>query len=119
LVEVNGKPGTAPIELDVEVGKPLVLDASRSTDPDGQPFHFHWFHYAEAGSADGNLAAISLADAETPRATVTADAVCRPMWLPLMPCKGDGTAHIILAVTDEGSPQLTSYRRIILHVHSK
>ena len=26
-------------------------------------------------------------------------------------------AHVILAVTDDGSPQLTSYRRIILHVH--
>jgi hypothetical protein len=24
--------------------------------------------------------------------------------------------HIILEVTDEGSPSLTSYRRIILHV---
>jgi len=40
------------------------------------------------------------------------------MWLPLgPPCKGTGTAHIILAVTDNGSPQLTSYRRIILTVH--
>jgi hypothetical protein len=27
-----------------------------------------------------------------------------------------GTAHIILAVTNEGTPRLTSYRRIILHV---
>jgi hypothetical protein len=25
-------------------------------------------------------------------------------------------AHILLAVTDDGSPSLTSYRRIILHV---
>ena len=35
-----------------------------------------------------------------------------------MNCSGDGTAHIILAVTDNGSPQLTSYRRIILNVHA-
>jgi hypothetical protein len=34
----------------------------------------------------------------------------------MVPCKGDGVAHIILAVTDEGSPKLTSYRRVILHV---
>jgi hypothetical protein len=26
-------------------------------------------------------------------------------------------AHLILAVTDEGSPRLTSYRRVILTVH--
>jgi hypothetical protein len=119
LVEVNGSGGTAPIEMDVEVGKPVVLDASRSTDPDGQALHYRWFHYPEAGSADGNLSAITLTDAETPRVTVTADAVCRPFWLPLIPCKGTGTAHIILAVTDDGSPRLTSYRRVILHVHPR
>jgi hypothetical protein len=33
-------------------------------------------------------------------------------------CTGIGTAHVILAVTDEGSPPLTSYRRIILTVHA-
>ena len=36
----------------------------------------------------------------------------------LVPCRGDGVAHIILAVTDEGAPRLTSYRRVILHVHA-
>jgi len=27
-------------------------------------------------------------------------------------------AHVILEVTDEGAPQLTSYRRIVLHVRA-
>jgi hypothetical protein len=116
IVDVNGRPGTAPIEIDVEVGKPIVLDARRSSDPDGRALHFHWFHYAEAGSADGNLSTLTLTDAETPRLTVTASAVCRPAWLPLIPCKGVGAAHVILAVTGEGTPRLTSYRRVILHV---
>ena len=40
---------------------------------------------------------------------------CHAMWM-AVPCKGDGVAHIILAVTDEGSPSLTSYRQIILKV---
>ena len=78
---------------------------------------FNWFHYAEAGSADGNLAAVTLTDAETARAVVRADTACRPAWLPLIPCNGEGTAHIILAVTGEGALPLTSYRRVILHVH--
>ena len=30
-----------------------------------------------------------------------------------------GIAHIILAVEDDGSPTLTSYRRIILEIRSK
>ena len=82
----------------------------------GRRLQFHWFHYAEAGIADGNLAALTLTGADTAQVTVRADAACRPLWLPVIPCKGDGVAHVILAVTDEGSPQLTSYRRVILHV---
>ncbi len=119
VLEVNGQPGTAVIEVDAEVGKPVLLDASHSVDPDGQNLHFSWFHYAEAGAADANLAAITITGADTARATVTATAVCRPKWLPATAsCSGDGTAHIILAVTDDGTPQLTSYRRIILRVRA-
>ena len=116
IIDVNGTPGSSVIEMDVNAGQTVVLDATRSVDPDGRTLHFHWFHYAEAGLADGNLAALTLTDAETPRLTVHADSPCRPLWLPLIPCKGPGIAHIILAVTGEGSPKLTSYRRIILHV---
>jgi hypothetical protein len=104
------------VEMDVRVGQTITLDAGQSSDPDGQAIHYHWFHYAEAGLADGNLAAVTLTGADTTRVTVHADAACRPFWLPMIPCKGDGAAHVILAVTDEGSPQLTSYRRVILHV---
>ncbi len=116
VVVVNGQEGTQPIEMEASVGQSVELDASRSSDPDGQRLHYHWFQYAEAGSADGNIAALTLSDAETAKARVKVDAACRPMWLPLIPCRGGGTAHIILAVTDEGSPRLTSYRRVILHV---
>ena len=42
---VNGKGGTDPIEMDVPVGRSLLLDAGQSSDPDGQPIHYHWFHY--------------------------------------------------------------------------
>jgi hypothetical protein len=116
IAVVNGQTGTAPIEMDAEVGQTITLDAGQSSDPDGQALKFHWFHYAEAGQADGNLSAVTLAGAETARVTVKVESVCQPRWLPLIPCKGDGVAHIVLAVTDNGAPELTSYRRIILHV---
>ena len=114
---VNGQGGTAPLEMDVSVGQTVTLDA-------GAEQRSGWAEQAalslvplrEAGLADGNLAALTLSGADTPRVTVRADAACRPLWLPLIPCKGDGVAHVILAVTDDGSPRLTSYRRVILHV---
>jgi hypothetical protein len=36
-----------------------------------------------------------------------------------MPCKTEGVAHVILEVADDGSPRLTSYRRVIVHVGPK
>ena len=100
------------------MGKPVLLDASNSRDPDGKTLHYKWFHYAEAGGTGTNLAAVSITGAQTPQASVTLTAACRPMGLPgIVPCSGGGTAHIVLAVTDDGSPPLTAYRRVILNVH--
>jgi hypothetical protein len=122
IAVMNGMAGTEPILIDAEVGKPLKLDASGSHDPDnGQTLHYRWFHYAEAGSAGPKASPMRIEGEDTATATVTPTAVCKEPWMALpagmFQCMGDGTAHIILAVTDDGSPQLTSYRRVILTVH--
>jgi hypothetical protein len=48
----------------------------------------------------------------TPRVTVQDDTTSKATVVPNIA----GTAHVILAVEDNGVPPLTSYRRIILNI---
>ncbi len=117
-VVVNGKPGTAPVEMTVDAGQTIMLEAAGTTDPDhGQSLTYNWFVYPEAGVVGTRAADVAITNADGPKATVEVKSPCRPIWLPMIPCRGAGVAHIILAVTDNGSPRLTSYRRIILNVN--
>lgn len=120
VVVVNGKNGTAPIVIETQVGQTITLDAGESKDPDGNKLNYQWFHYEEAGFVPrANLAAITISHSNIAKATVTTTAVCRPGWRPMnRPCP-TGVAHVILAVTDNGSPALTSYRRVILNIRAK
>ncbi len=119
LVVVNGRPGTAPIQMEATAGQIVKLTAAGTSDPDrGQKLSYHWFVYPEAGLDGTHGADVTLAGADQPVVSVDAKSACRPLWLPsLVPCRGSGVVHIILAVTDNGSPRLTSYRRVILKVN--
>ena len=131
---VNGTSGKAPIAIDAVVGRPVVIDASASKDPDGHALTFVWFYYPEAGTGipgrpvleagpppvggggsqnDGGIPSSPDGPPEpAPRAIIqSADGPVATV-LP----NAAGTAHIILAIHDDGTPSLTSYRRIILRI---
>jgi Protein of unknown function (DUF1593) len=116
---VDGQAGTAPMELTVDAKQTITLAAAGSKDPDGQTLHYKWWVYEEAGLAGTHGAEVTIAGATGPQAQVTINSPCRDGWIHgMMPCRGEGVAHIILEVTDEGTPRLTSYRRIVLHVRA-
>jgi hypothetical protein len=60
---------------------------------------------------------VTVSGGDTSQATVTATA--RPNWLGQVAARPEGVAHVILTVTDDGSPSLTSYRRVIVKVRVK
>jgi hypothetical protein len=116
-LKLNGVAGTAPVFMDVSVGEAITLDAAGSDDPDGNKLSYRWFHYAEAGFVPGqNMAGVEIAQADRSQAKVKIATACRPDWLHTNKDCAAGVAHIILAVTDDGAPTLTSYRRAILNV---
>lgn len=99
--------------LKAKPGARVDLSAAGTTDPDGDAVSYHWFYYNEAGTFPLSSARsgqpLEIADFDQPQAhfTVPSSRVMSP---------GAGTMHIILAVTDHGSPRLTRYARVIVDV---
>jgi cellulose-binding protein len=118
VVMVNGQGGTAPTEIEATAGQTIALSAAGTKDPDGNAVTYHWFVYPEAGLVGTHGAEVTLSGEDGSAAVVRLKSACRAPWLPgLVPCQGPGVAHIILAVSDNGSPRLTSYRRVIVKVN--
>jgi hypothetical protein len=105
--------------MEADAGQTVTLDAAGSSDPDGQTLHYKWWVYAEAGLDGTHGADVIMSGADQQKAAVTVHSPCRQAWIPgMIPCRGEGVAHIILEVSDDGPAPLTSYRRIVLRVRA-
>jgi hypothetical protein len=93
-------------EIIVKSGEGFGLDASGSTDPDGDNLSYLWFNYPEAGSYKKE---IKISGAENSHGA----------YFVAPEIDKEETIHLILKVTDKGSPPLSRYKRVIVNLVPK
>jgi hypothetical protein len=96
VVNVRGE-----LTREAKPGETVKL-AARATDPDGDELTFRWWQYSEADSVATN---VTLSKSNSPD-----DASF------VAPAEPGKQMHIILEVTDDGTPPLTSYQRVICNI---
>lgn len=85
----------------VKAGNTIRLDASRSFDCDNDRLVYQWIYYKQPSTYNGELPMVG--DKSVAELTI--------------PCDAKGTTiHVILRVTDNGTPSLSAYRRIVIVV---
>ncbi|MDO4214587.1 MAG: hypothetical protein Q4D12_01535, partial [Bacteroidales bacterium] len=97
VVQVEGELNRA-----VNAGSSILLKGM-AKDLDGNKVSYHWWQYREAGTSD-KVVEIENPDLSSTQITIPEDAE-----------KGS-TFHIILQVTDNGTPALTRFQRVILQI---
>ena len=92
-----------PLDIVAKPGQLVTLDASASADPDGDELTFKWWQYAEACTYKGR---VSITNENQSTASFK---------VPLNAKKGQ-TLHIICEVSDDGTPSLKHYQRVVVTV---
>ena len=95
-----------PEQITVKSGEGFGLDASGSTDPDGDNLSFIWFNYPEAGTYKKEI-------------KVGPPENAHGVYARAPEVEKEETIHIILKVSDKGEPQLSRYKRVIVKVLPK
>ncbi|WP_198513443.1 DUF1593 domain-containing protein [Confluentibacter lentus] len=93
-------------EIIAHSGDKVLLSGEGSIDPDGNKLCYQWIYYKEVGTLNANE--FKLEDSNNKVTSFIAPNVASVK-----------TMHFILAVTDDGSPSLTKYQRVIVNVLPK
>jgi len=104
VAAVDGDATDAVLRRRARPGAALRVDASASSDPDGNALAFRWYVYPEAGTYAGRLPPLKGADGPRCTLDVPGDAAGEQI-------------HLILDVTDTSAiVPLTDYRRVVIDV---
>lgn len=99
---INGDHTKNVIYAVASPGQKVDLSANNSADPDGNALTYNWWRYKEADDYQGE---IILQNSASKNAHF------------IVPRDGRaGVVHIILEVSDNGLPSLTSYRRAVIQI---
>lgn len=122
VVTVNGNTGLEPVHIECEAGGTVVLNTDGTYDPDGDSLSFNWTHYREPTATQWWVEAevteleFKKLDDEGRKVEITLpppEKCCVDLISGEARKKGQ-LLHVILEVTDNGSPSLTSYRRVLI-----
>lgn len=102
-----------PNYIKAKQGERVELSAVSSYDPDGDALSYRWFCYEEPGTR--RMSNARTGDKHDIHGFDSPEAWLEVKTSRVMP-PGTGTMHVILAVTDHGSPRLTRYQRFIIEV---
>ncbi|TPX17907.1 uncharacterized protein E0L32_003008 [Thyridium curvatum] len=129
VVNVNGSAGPAPIRVEAEAGSVLRFDARETYDPDGRDggLKFRWWHYRDPSATQWTVhfevdeMQIRLLDGGGRQVEVQLPGPekCCAELISRKPVPRGQVLHLILEVTDDGTPSLTSYKRIMIQTTNK
>ncbi|MEM6843762.1 MAG: nucleoside hydrolase-like domain-containing protein [Bacteroidota bacterium] len=103
VAAINGDQAEKIHIIRTEAGKTVQLDASASSDPDGDQIQYNWWIYQEAGTYPSP---ITLTDANQPVVS-----------LPIPEDSNGQEIHLILEITDKNEiASLHDYRRVVFEV---
>jgi hypothetical protein len=91
-----------PSVIKARPGETVVLNAAGSIDPDGHQLKFNWIYYREVGTYEARHPVV-ITDFDKAVASIVVPDVEKPE-----------TIHFIVEVTDNGTPSLTRYQRVIV-----
>jgi hypothetical protein len=93
--------------LNAKPGEKVELNADGTSDVDGNQLSYKWWHLSEAEPTKAVKAALAISNASAASASFT------------VPNELGKTIHVILEVTDNGTPNLKSYKRIVFTIAEK
>lgn len=123
VISINGSKGTHFLAVEAEASSTIQLDASATYDPDpNDTLTFKWYQYTDPSATQwstkhevGLLEIKSLNEAGSiVEVKLPPPDKCCVELISRKAIPQGQTLHLILEVTDNGSPPLVSYRRVVI-----